>query len=91
MFGVRMAMKKLREHNLRHIGLAVAHHDEAHNRNLFSSGYLVAQRHLETSDIIPPLIFHRQPQKDLKEKVVAWARHYKLQAIGIASTKQPGA
>lgn len=81
MFGVRMAMKELRDHNLRHVGLAVADHDEAHNRNLFSSGYLVAQRHLEKSDIIPPLIFHRRPQKELHEQIVDWAREHKLQAI----------
>lgn len=81
MLGVRLAMSELREHSLRRVGLAVADHDEAHNRNLFSAGYLVGQRHLDQADIIPPLIFHRKSTEALLSEVTEWARHYKLQAI----------
>lgn len=76
-----MAMKELREHGLRHVGLAVGDHDEAHNRNLFTAGYLVGQRHLELSDVIPPLIFRRAPNRELLEQVIEWARTHRLQAI----------
>lgn len=81
MSGVRLAMSELREHSIRHVGLAVADHDEAHNRNLFTAGYLVGQRHLDPSDIIPPLIFHRKPKEELLPEVIEWARKYNLQAI----------
>ena len=81
MFGVRLAMSELREHSLRHVGLAVADHDEAHNRNLFTAGYLVGQRHLDSSDIVPPLIFQRKPKAELLPEVIEWGRAHKLQAI----------
>ncbi len=81
MFGVRLAMRELREHGIRHVGLAVADHDETHNRNMFSAGYMVGQRHLDVNDTIPPFIFHRKPNEELIQDVVEWARKHKLQAI----------
>lgn len=81
MFSVRLAMSKLRKEGLRRIGLAVADHDEAQNRNMYSAGYLVGQRHLDESDRVPPLLFHRKPTKELHAEVIDWARKYKLEAI----------
>ncbi len=81
MFGVRLAMNKLRKEGLRRIGLAVADHDEAHNRNMYSAGYLVGQRHLDESDRIPPLLFSRKPHPELQAEVTDWARAHKLEAI----------
>lgn len=81
MFGVRLAMSKLRKEGLRRIGLAVADHDEAHNRNMYSAGYLVGQRHLDESERVPPLLFHRKPKEKLLTEVVDWAREHRLEAV----------
>jgi len=81
MFAVRLAMSELRKEGQRRIGLAVADHDEAHNRNMYSAGYLVGQRHFEASERIPPLLFHRKSHKELEDDVADWARANKLEAI----------
>ncbi len=81
MFAVRLAMSKLRDEGLRRIGLAVADHDEVHNRNMYSAGYLVGQRHLDEHDRVPPLLFQRKPTKELHAEVIEWGRKHKLEAI----------
>ncbi len=81
MFGVRLAMRELRKKGIRRVGLAVADHDEIHNRNMFSAGYLVGQRHLDTEDCVPPLFFHAKPKKELHEEVKEWALEHRIEAI----------
>lgn len=81
MFAVRLAMSELRKKGLRRIGLAVADHDETNNRNMYSAGYFVGQRHFEASERIPPLLFHRKSHKELQDDVADWARENRLEAI----------
>ncbi len=81
MFGVRLAMRELRKEGIKRVGLAVADHDEIHNRNMFSAGYLVGQRHLDTSDCVPPLFFHAKPTAELHQEVEAWALEHRVEAI----------
>ncbi|MEM9157812.1 MAG: LacI family DNA-binding transcriptional regulator [Verrucomicrobiota bacterium] len=81
MFDVRLAMRELRKHGLTRVGLAVAKHDEAHNRNMFTAGYYVGQRHLAPQDRVPPLCFDDKSMEEIKVDVKNWAREHKLEAI----------
>ncbi len=81
MFAVRMAMAELRKKGIRRVGLAVADHDEEHNRNLYTAGYYVGQTHLDESERVPPLLFHRKPRSELLPEIIEWAQSNKLEAI----------
>jgi len=81
MFCVRTAMRELRAAGIKRVGLAVGDHDEAHNRNMYSAGFLVGQRHLDPEDRIPPFTFERNPASKVVPEVLAWARENKLEAI----------
>ncbi|KAF0093467.1 MAG: Transcriptional regulator lacI family protein [Puniceicoccaceae bacterium 5H] len=81
MFAVRMAMRHLRESGLRRMGLAVAQHDELHNRNLFTAGYMIGQRHLDPDDRIPPLVFDTHEPGRIYEQIHDWAQRYRPDAI----------
>ena len=81
MFCVRTAMRKLRATGINRVGLAVAEHDEIHNRNMYSAGFLMGQRHLDPEDRIPPFTFEKKPSAELLPEVLEWARENKLEAI----------
>lgn len=81
-FGVRLAIRKLLANGITRIGLAVADHDEIHNRNLFTSGFLMGQRNIpDPEDRIPPLIFTAKPLPELNEEIKEWAIKNEIHAI----------
>src|SRR5690606_17821643 len=80
-FAVRLAMRRLHQDGHRRVGLVVAEHDEIHNRNLFSAGYHIGQRHLPEEERVPPLICPPMPYPEMAGRIHEWALEYGLDAL----------
>ncbi len=81
MFAVRLAMRRLHEAGHSRVGLVVAEHDEIHNRNLYTGGYQVGQRHFAPADRVPALVLPQKPYPEMEQMVHDWAIEHQLDAI----------
>lgn len=81
MFAVRLAMERLRAEGCRRIGLFVAEHDEVHNRNLYTSGFYVAQRQFAPEDRIPPFVGPEMSLADQRVALLQWAAEHRVDAV----------
>lgn len=76
-----IAVRSLRSHGYRRIGIVLEHaYDEKTDYN-FSGGYLAQQRRLGTKRGIPPLIFPQKSRAEWKGQFQDWYRKHQPDAI----------
>ncbi len=81
MHATRLAMEKVRQMGYHRVGMAVADHDEAHTRNLFSAGYFVGQTLFAPEDRVPILVFCGNNLNPDAREIARWATDNQVEVV----------